>query len=149
LGGVLMPLGGIREAQLERARLSVTARSPYGDVVERTFDVPPDALLGGSSLATSVPFHERLARLGVNERIELSFVRVTEPLRTFAWRLRATRERDATRTLNDRTVPVKMFTTRVLFDDEEVPGAIVLDPDGRLVESRMGKTRTLRVDEPK
>jgi hypothetical protein len=124
-------------------------RSPFGDVVERTFDVPKDAMLGGPSLATFVPFFARLARLGPNERIELPFVRVTGPsMATLSWRLRATRERDTTWTLNDRTVEVKVFATRLFIEDEEVPGSIVLDRDGHLIELRTGSERTLRVTDP-
>ncbi len=146
-GGILMALVGTLEVRRESSRLHAMVRTPLGDAVERTFDIPRDAVLGGESLAGWVSLFDRLAGLGVGERIDVPLVSVTAGLAAHleSWRVRATRTPDVAREVGGRTVQVRVFATEFLIEGDEVRGSIVLDPDGNLVERKIGSQRLVRV----
>jgi imidazolonepropionase-like amidohydrolase len=147
-GGILTVLVGVFEARRETGVLRVMVRPPYGAVVERSLAMEDSALLGGDTLAPDVLIHERLGKLGIGQRVELSIARVIPSLDPAVdeWRLRALRQPDGTRTVAGRDAVVRRYELEAIFGSERVPGSLVLDTNNQLVEQQLGSQRTIRIE---
>ena len=147
-GGILMGLLGVLEASREAGHLRVTVRPPFGAGIERSLAVQDGAFLHGATLAPDVVLYERLGKLAVGERVDLSIAFVMPSLDPSLdqWRLRAQRTPDSTREVLSRNIVVRNYRLELVLGSERVPGSLVLDADSHLVEQRLGSQHTIRIE---